>query len=373
MSCPMARRARALGLSLVLAIHYSDSWADPGHQAKPAAWLHLSSEELRDSVRVYTYETLTALKAHGVTQDIVQIGNEITTGLLWDDGRVGGAFDTEDQWSALAALLQSGIDGVRAAVGGASKVMIHIDRGGSAEGARWFFDGLRRHAVPFDMIGLSYYPWWHGSLANLEETLALLADRFSKPFFLAETAYPWTLEWFDDRNNIVGLPEHVLPGFPATSRGQADFVSSVVKLMKDTSLGAGACYWAPDYVAAPNYGSPWENLALFDEMGEVLPAAAALGGAWITRREIPPDPPPWALYPNPARHEVRIQYYSIARECARVEIFDALGRLVQDISGGCAVGARVITASTSGLAPGVYTVILYGGRDRTATPLVITQ
>ncbi|MDZ7625169.1 MAG: glycosyl hydrolase 53 family protein [Ignavibacteriaceae bacterium] len=108
----MASRLKNLGLKLLLDIHYSDTWADPAHQTKPAAWLNLSFQELKDSVYLYTFNLVTALKNQGTLPDIVQIGNEITCGILWNDGRVCDQFNTSQQWAQLGELINEGIRGV---------------------------------------------------------------------------------------------------------------------------------------------------------------------------------------------------------------------------------------------------------------------
>lgn len=284
----LAARVRAAGLGLLLDLHYSDTWADPGHQTKPAAWASLPSAVLRDSVRAYTRDVLTAFGARDLAPAIVQLGNEITAGMLWDDGRVGGSFDTPAQWDNLTGLLRAAAAGVADAfpTGPRPEVMIHLDRGGDNAGARRFLDHLMSRGVAFDLIGLSYYPWWHGSPADLEANLADLAPRYGKGIIVIETAYPWTLGWFDDTHNPVGLPEQLLPGYPATPRGQGDFLTAVLAMVRATpgGHGRGVFWWEPEWIAAPGLGSPWENLTMFDGQGRALPAldafAPAAAGRW---------------------------------------------------------------------------------------------
>ena len=359
----LAGRARSLELGLVLDFHYSDTWADPGQQAKPHAWATLSYTALRDSVKAYTQHVLAALKAQGTVPDIVQIGNEITGGFLWNDGRVGGAFDTPLQWRRLGELLQSATAGVREVVGDSSRIMIHIDRGGSPGVARWFFDHLVAEGVSFDLIGLSYYPWWHGPLEGFQATLDLLKERYRVPVFLAEVAYPWTLGWFDDTHNVVGLPEHLLPGFPATPQGQAAFLGAVVESLMGVAA-QGACYWAPDHVAAPRYGSPWENLALFDDQGNVLPAAAALGGTQSVQRTIEAvQIGVVEAFPNPARDIIRIRFDNRSGECAQIRVLDIVGRLRRTVPGGCVIGSAEIRMSMRGLSAGVYLFEIHAAKS----------
>jgi arabinogalactan endo-1,4-beta-galactosidase len=270
----MAARVKARGMGLLIDLHYSDTWADPGHQTMPAAWSGAAGDALLDSVRDYTGSVVAALIARGTPPDVVQIGNEVTCGMLWDYGRVCSPYDTPGQWEAFAGLTEAGVLGVRDAAGPADsiKVLVHIDRGGDNGGSRWFLDNLFARGVDFDLIGLSFYPWWHGTLADLEANLADLSGRYGKGLVIVETAYPWTLGWNDDTHNIVGMPEHLLPGYPATVEGQRAFLEDLMSTVAEVpdSRGLGVFYWAPEWVAAPSFGSAWENLALFDFSGEVL-------------------------------------------------------------------------------------------------------
>jgi len=272
----MAQRAHDAGQSVLLNFHYSDTWADPAHQTKPAAWAALPFATLVDSVRVRTRDVLQAMIAQGTPPVMVQFGNEITPGILWDDGRVGGTFNTPEQWAQLGQLLDAAVEGVEAACAPNPRplIMIHSDRGGDNGGCRWFFGNLLAQGVDFDIIGLSYYPWWHGTLADLEANMDDLAPRFGKDLIVVETAYPWTLGWFDDTHNSIGLPEQLLPGYPDTPAGQHAFLDAVFAIVNDVpgDRGRGVVYWAPEFITSPGLGSPRENLALFDETGEVLPA-----------------------------------------------------------------------------------------------------
>lgn len=272
----MAQRVKAAGMALLLDLHYSDSWADPGQQTKPAAWNALHGHDLENAVRNYTTAVITNFAAHNLLPDGVQIGNEITQGFLWNDGRVGGGYDTN--WPAFAALLKAAIAGITNSLPPNERVdiVLHIDRGGDWETSRYFFDHITAQQVPFDIIGLSYYPWWHGPLSALSENLAALAARYEQDVLVMETAYPWTLGWADNTHNIVGDPSQLASGFPATPQGQLDFLCAVrnIAAAVPNSRGRGFCYWAPDYIAVNGVGSPWENLTLFDFQTNQLPAAA---------------------------------------------------------------------------------------------------
>jgi arabinogalactan endo-1,4-beta-galactosidase len=157
------------------------------------------------------------------------------------------------------------------------EIMIHLDRGGDAEGAVRFLDRLLAQGVAFDLIGLSYYPWWHGTLDDLRHTLNTLAARYGKPLIVVETAYPWTLGWYDDTRNLVGLESQLHPGFPATVSGQGRFLAELVRVVRETrsGLGRGVYYWSPEAIPVSGAGSAMENLALFDPRGELLESIVA--------------------------------------------------------------------------------------------------
>lgn len=273
----MARRAKLAGLNVLLDIHYSDTWADPGQQTKPATWTSLNFASLTQQVSTYTRDVLIAMGSAGALPNAVQLGNEITDGMLWPSGRISNT--TQGGWTNFTTLLSAARQGVDDACSPSRrpKVVIHIDRGADFAASSWFFDNLASRNVRWDVTALSYYPWWHGSLEQCRATVHGLATRYNKPVFIAETAYPWTLGWNDNTNNLVGLPQQLLAGFPATPAGQASYLRALCAIMHETpnNLGLGINWWAPDWISTP-LGSAWENLAWFDFAGNVLPAAAAI-------------------------------------------------------------------------------------------------
>lgn len=221
----MAERVKAFGLGLLLDLHYSDTWADPAHQKKPAAWRDLDFAALTNKVYDYTHHTLTMFAQRGLSPDIVQVGNEISAGLLWPDGQW-------DDFDKLAALLRAGIRGVREAVPSA-QVMLHLALGGQNEKSRWFLDNALRRGAEFDLIGQSYYPRWHGTLDDLRTNLTNLASRY--------------------RQGIV-VVEYSAPDGPA--------VNKIVRSLPG-SKGRGSFIWEPTH---PSHGN------LFDKHGAALPA-----------------------------------------------------------------------------------------------------
>src|SRR3984893_1393471 len=178
----LAQAARKLGFRFILDYHYSDTWADPGKQFLPKAWEGMSHAQLVKTVFEYTKQTVTAFREAGVLPDMVQIGNEVINGMLWPDGRLPG------NWDNFADLIKSGIAGVEAGKGDAPRplIMIHIDRGGDKIRTKEFFDKLNSYRVSYDVIGQSYYPWWHGSLNDLRENMAFMALEYKKDIIVVE-------------------------------------------------------------------------------------------------------------------------------------------------------------------------------------------
>ena len=283
----MARRIDAAGMTFLLDFHYSDWWADPQKQYKPAAWEDLDFQTLTDSVYQYTRDVVAALAAQGTPPHMVQVGNEIRPGMLWPDGRVDGEYDTPEQWDRLATLLGAGIRGVKDGANGSAPtptgdpvIMIHFDNGAKNEMARPFFQELVDREVDFDVLGLSFYPKWHGTLDELAANLADLSQRFQRDVYVVETAYPWTFEWDDDTGNIFGTQEDLHEGFPPTVQSQADFLRQVRETVENVpgGRGRGVYYWAPEWIAVDGVPSAWENAALFDFEGRALPSMDAFTG-----------------------------------------------------------------------------------------------
>jgi arabinogalactan endo-1,4-beta-galactosidase len=272
----MARRAKQAHLRFLLCLHYSDFWADPAKQHIPAAWVGQDLPALAATVQDYTRTMLAALSAQGAAPDIVQIGNEVTAGMLWPHGQIDR--DGQEHWAEFATLLKAGIAGAREAAppGRGPALMVHIDRGGDAPGAQRFFDQILAQGVDFDWIGLSYYPFWHGTLDDLRRTLSTLATRYGKPLAVVETAYPWTLEDQDGYPNVVGPATELPPDYPPTPAGQTRFLRDLLALIAQTpeGLGCGLVYWEPAWIPGvgwkPGAGNNWDNLTVFDAQGRAL-------------------------------------------------------------------------------------------------------
>ncbi len=293
----VARRAKGLGLKVLVDLHYSDFWADPAKQWTPAAWQGKTFADLTDAFVSYTREIVLALTAQGTPPDMIQLGNEITPGMLWDyaatrtgdstadDGYGTGTMLTvhhTENWENLAVLLTAGYEAVKT-VSPQTRVMIHLDVGGNNETYQWWFGNITARNVPFDVIGASYYGYWHGSLADLQRNLNDVSARYGKDVLVAETAYAFTLADGDGRPNVVADPSQLVAGYPATPAGQAANLRDVMSIVRavPNGRGLGVFYWDATWTAVAGNGwSPrdraagneWENQALFDFDGLPLPA-----------------------------------------------------------------------------------------------------
>jgi arabinogalactan endo-1,4-beta-galactosidase len=254
-----ANRIRSRGMMIWLTVHYSDWWADPGHQTPPAAWNGIDLNTLADSVYQYSYRVAKQIKP-----EIYQVGNEINNGFLWPHGHANNPI-------GFHKLLDAGSRAVRDASPG-SKIMMHY---AGISNALQFYSLL--DTIDYDQAGLSYYPKWHTQDMNqLATSVYDLGNAIDKEILWAELAYPFTLGWNDWTNNIVGEPAHLVNGYPASPEGQRAFMMTLRSMISNTDQGTGFCYWAPDWVAfrgpQAQDGSPWENQALFNFNNRALPA-----------------------------------------------------------------------------------------------------
>ncbi len=255
-----SQRIKAKGLKVWITVHYSDTWADPGNQETPSAWQGESFATIKDNVYDYTKNIMLEIQP-----DFIQIGNEINSGFLFPYENIN---NNETQF---LELLSSGVQAVRDN-SNTTKIIMHY---AGINGSDWFFNKI--NSIDYDIIGLSYYPIWHGKNLNiLESTISNLGATYDKNVLIAETAYPFTLQWNDFTNNIVGLDSQlILPDYPATPQGQKDFMATLKQILNTTNKGIGFCYWEGAFVAfdGPNStnGSSWENQTLYDFNNKALP------------------------------------------------------------------------------------------------------
>ncbi|MBP7546429.1 MAG: glycosyl hydrolase 53 family protein [Corallincola sp.] len=257
-------RIRSAGLRTWITIHYSDTWADPGQQQTPAAWQGRTDDELATAVTLFTQEALARL-----APDYAQIGNEIDNGLLWPQGQRWQRPDT------FVRLLAAGLAGARA---GSPQTQLIVHAADYRQ-APALFASLA--ALDYDIAAVSYYPLWHGpDLAALASGLRDIRRVSSKPLLIAETAYPFTLDWQDNTTNVVGEEGQLVPGYSATPEGQLAYLQALAQILTGIDGAIGWGYWGAEWVAWGGTvggidGSSWENQTLVDFDRRLLPAVAA--------------------------------------------------------------------------------------------------
>jgi arabinogalactan endo-1,4-beta-galactosidase len=309
---PLAKAIKDAGGTFMLDIHYSDTWADPGHQETPVAWRDLDAAGMEGKVEEYTREMISRFRAAGAMPDMVQIGNEITAGLLWPLGhlrvpssevRQGGdgpprgefiePYDEARVWENVTRFLKAGIRGVRAASGGAQpKIILHTDTGADWEVTRWWFDHVTAAKVDYDIMGLSFYPKYHGTLAMLQRNMVESQRRYRKPFMVVETGYvqndPDAMSPPDAiARPVLSAKTPKARGFmqwPGTPQGQLQFMADLVNTVQ-RNHGLGVFYWGPegswgDGMWRPD-GSPAPSIHVLDHLDELKASPAS---------RIPPRP-----------------------------------------------------------------------------------
>jgi arabinogalactan endo-1,4-beta-galactosidase len=271
----LGAQIKAAGLKFYLDMHMSDTWADAGEQVMPAAWAGITTQAaLVQQVHDYTESVITACAATNAMPDYVAVGNEITDGMLYPatTGGPGGNITTNG-WADFAALESAGIQGVDdgAALAGQTvpKIIVHIDRGGDWATTQWYFTNLNAQGVKYDIIGESYYPQYHGLIANAQTCLPNAASTFGKPVYVAETGYP-------DEGGTPTADE----AYPLTPAGQNTFLAALVALVQGipNGQGMGIMYWEPEWLQSVGGYPAWPEPLFNPATGLSYPGLATLGG-----------------------------------------------------------------------------------------------
>ncbi len=288
----LAKRCLSRDMGFLLDFHYSDFWADPGKQNIPKQWQGLDEGQLEKAVYQYTLDIMKTLKQVNAYPTMVQIGNEITNGLLWPYGKVPN-YDT------IAKFVNAGIRAVRS-MDKEIPIMIHLDNGGNNALYREWFDNFMLRGEDFQIIGLSFYPFWHGTLDDLSNNMKDIAKRYGKELVIAEVSMGYTMEDYADyeklqpseRKGMATKPELLKNlDYSMTQKGQADFMQDIMNRLREVpdGLGRGFYYWEPAWIPVPGsgwatnealqytgeaglLGNEWANQALFDYNGNALPS-----------------------------------------------------------------------------------------------------
>ena len=258
------------GMKVMLDFHYSDTWADPGKQFTPKRWKDCGAAALTDSIYAYTKASLQHLKKAGVQPEFIQVGNEITNGMLWPVGKIDPT--ATEGWDVLCGFLKAGSRACRE-VCPQSQIIIHTEKAGDWGITKNYYQQLRRRQVDYDIIGLSYYPMWHKDIPNLGKTLDNLAWLFpEKPVMIVETA-----AYYSHENDPWSKADTYAEFYPISIEGQELFTKELVAELSKHHNVIGLFWWFPEENA---YGNEvvkgWLNRGLFDNhTGKALPALKA--------------------------------------------------------------------------------------------------
>ena len=278
----LAKQAKALGFKFLLSFHYSNDWADPANEPTPAAWRDYTPEQLVDAIFAHTRDTIAACREAGVLPEVVGIGNEISKGFCWPVGKL------PENWDNLAALLYAGINGVDAGRGNnrRPRILIHVDHGGDVRNTERFFAKIADYGIPYDIVGISFYPWSHGTLVDLRANCTFIAEKLEKDVILLETGAYYRPSRFFEKG---------MPPFPETPEGQKQWLEAVNEIVMQTphSRGKGVFWWEP----AATRGLVTRGY--FDEEGNALPVLEAFHKYTRPAARVdghtPPSAPPSAL------------------------------------------------------------------------------
>ncbi len=253
----LGKRATEYGMQVMIDFHYSDFWADPKKQFAPKAWENMSLDEKCNALSDFTTESLNEILDAGVNVAFVQIGNEINNGM-----------SGETTLANITKLLKAGSEAVRAVSADKNKdikIIVHYtnieDGGGKVPG---LVDNLDKSEVDYDIVGLSYYPYWHGDLENMQKVVRSLKDKYGKEIMLVETAYPYTTSDGDDSGNSFDGKSDLVPGYPATVQGQAHIIRDIMAAANDGGA-IGVCYWEGVWI--PVGSSKNTNTAIWEKYG----------------------------------------------------------------------------------------------------------
>lgn len=292
----LCKLAKQKGYGIMFDFHYSDFWADPGKQFVPKAWRGLSFDELVDTVRKYTDETLRVLKQHDVELEYIQVGNEITNGMLWDYGKLTDNGDGKrGNYENFIKLVNAGISACRA-VYPKSKIILHLERSHDQVVYNEFFTEMAQNNVDYDVIGFSYYPYWHGTFEQFFANVDM-CKKFGKEMAVVELGYAFTVEPFIQTEHggatlVLGndeMAEAFSKRYSITPEGQARFTHDFLQLAEQHGISS-VFWWEPlwlhgdgtqwasyegeEYIGETDKPTrnEWANQCLYDYRGNKLPA-----------------------------------------------------------------------------------------------------
>lgn len=290
----LAKLAKEKGYKILMDLHYSDFWADPGKQFIPKAWVNYGIDEMCEAVYSFTKHCLEVAFREGVAPSLIQVGNEITNGILWPIGKleIDGKRGNYDNF---CRLISAGCSACRE-ICPEAKIILHLERSNDKAVYREFFTEMANHSVDYDIIGASYYPYWHGTPEEMMENLNA-CKRFGKEIMIVELGYGFTDRGYvlngEERRLVIDEERANVPGvtdkYPLTPDGQAEYIKYIVGLVQKNGID-GLFYWEPLWLpgekicwaseAGQSYiheegkstSNEWANQCLFDYRGKILPA-----------------------------------------------------------------------------------------------------
>ena len=291
----LAGLAKSKGYRLLMDFHYSDFWADPGKQMIPKAWAGYDAEQLADAVYAFTRECLQKAVDADAAPQMIQVGNEITNGMLWPVGKLEADDGTRCNYETFSRLVGAGCRACREVLPKA-KIVLHLERSHDKAVYQEFFSEMERRGIDFDIIGASYYPYWHGTPRELFDNLNACRV-FGKELMIMELGYGFTVKPYcldgEETRLVIDSDRAYVPGFteryPITPQGQEAFVTDFLALARENGI-AGVFYWEPLWLPGEGicWASPagqeyiheegkstaneWANQCLFDYEGKKLPA-----------------------------------------------------------------------------------------------------
>ncbi len=302
----MAKRAVDNGMKVYLNLHLSPTWSDAHRQAIPPSWKVTNYSELKTQLYSYVYDIVDSMRRQNCTPSVVSLGNEENDGILYPYGQISQG--NLAQFAELLSIADSAVKDVDPSI----KTIVHHDFGaGDINAVNTFFSGLINAGAHFDIIGISYYRFWTGTLANLETCLNTLANSYDKKILVCETSYPWTMDNFDHPYNSSNWWDQswkLESGYPATVQGQYDFMIKLMDVVAKAphAKGVGVFYWPTDTIFA-GYGNEMENACFWDAARNLLWSINAYQASVVigtgadggTPPPPPPLPPPPPVPPTP--------------------------------------------------------------------------
>lgn len=317
----IGRRAAKYGMKLCVDYHYSDFWADPSKQMCPKAWEGMEIEEKSAALGQFTEESLTEIIGAGAQVGMVQIGNEINNG-------IAGEID----WTKRRQLLQAGSAAVRKVseqTGSDIQIAVHFTDVSDRKGTLALAEKLQTKEIDYDIFAVSYYPFWHGTMENLTETLRQVADTCGKKVLVAENSYPYTTGDGDGSGNSIGEAD-IRPEYPATVQGQTNEVRDVCAAIADVgAAGLGFFYWEPAWIPV----GVWEEGAADAEevLEENRKSWEQYGSGWASSYAAAYDPKDAGVYYGGSSwdNQAVFDYYGQPLESLKVFKYLHCGTIVE--------------------------------------------